>query len=296
MSIEVQSFDDFDSLQQIEAQQSNLIRVVLEGRDDVALFASQWFVAEQEVFDFVEAGHIVAGAGCTSVANAVEHSRSTDGVPAIGIVDRDVLFRERNWAALYEQEQDRFEATTLNDQVHVASLWEIEAYLFDPDLLGHLVRACSRRPPATTAQMSAALEKTLAECALLLDIAPYLAGSHEAGAAVAAGYLCDANAQRVQAEVGRQLAELTPPGVAAATQVQALIEQIKAGLPVAPSEQLPFYLRYVDTKRLLQRLTHALGLTANIKWVLAALQEATSRRPHELAQVLERARHRFDVY
>lgn len=38
MSIEVQSFDDFDSLQQIEAQQSNLIRVVLEGRDDVALF------------------------------------------------------------------------------------------------------------------------------------------------------------------------------------------------------------------------------------------------------------------
>ncbi|WP_368759300.1 hypothetical protein [Pseudomonas aeruginosa] len=296
MSIEVQSFDDFESLQQIEAQQSNLIRVVLEGRDDVALFASQWFVAEQEMFDFVEAGHIVAGAGCTSVATAVEHSRNNDGVPTIGIVDRDVLFRERNWAALYEQEQDRFEAATLNDQVHVASLWEIEAYLFDPDLLGHLVRACSRRPPATMAQMSAALEKTLAECALLLDIAPYLAGSHEAGVAVATGYLCDANAQRVQAEVGRQLAALTPPGVSAAAQVQALVEQIKAGLPLAPSEQLPFYLRFVDTKRLLQRLTHALGLNANIKWVLAALQEATSRRPHELAQVLERAKQRFAVY
>jgi hypothetical protein len=296
MSIEVQSFDDFDSLQQIEAQQSNLIRVVLEGRDDVALFASQWFVAEQEMFDFVEAAHIVSGAGCTSVANAVEHSRNTDGVPAIGIVDRDVLFRERNWTALYEQEQARFEATTLNDQVHVASLWEIEAYLFDPDLLGNLVRACSRQPPATMAQMNAALDKTLVECALLLDIAPYLAGSHEAGASVAAGYLCDANAQRVQAEVARQLAALAPPGAAAAAQVQALVDQVKAGLPGAPAEQLPFYLRYVDTKRLLQRLTHALGLTANIKWVLAALQEASSRRPHELAQVLERARQRFAVH
>ncbi|EMX6257139.1 hypothetical protein AAHH43_001363 [Pseudomonas aeruginosa] len=296
MSIEVQSFDDFDSLQQIEAQQSNLIRVVLEGRDDVALFASQWFVAEQEMFDFVEAGHIVAGAGCTSVANAVEHSRNNDGVPAIGIVDRDVLFRERNWTVLYEQEQTRFEATTLNDRVHVASLWEIEAYLFDPDLLRNLVRACSRQPPATAEQMNAALDKTLAECALLLDIAPYLAGSHEAGTAVAAGYLCDANPQRVQAEVAQKLAALAPPGAAAAVQVQALIEQVKAVLPGAPAEQLPFYLRYVDTKRLLQRLTHALGLTANIKWVLAALQEASSRRPHELAQVLERAKQRFAVH
>lgn len=296
MSIEVQSFDDFDSLQQIEAQQCNLIRVVLEGRDDVALFASQWFVAEQETFDFVEAGHIVDGAGCTSVATAVEHSRNTDGVPTIGIVDRDVLFRARNWTALYEQEQERFEAATFDDQVHIASLWEIEAYLFDPDLLGHLVRACSRRQPATMAQMGAALEKTLLECALLLDIAPYFAGSHVEGVAVASGYLCDANAQRVQSEVGRQIAALTPPGVAAAAQVQALVEQIKLGLPLAPSEQLAFYLRYVDTKKLLQRLTHALGLKADIKWVLAALQDAKRRRPLELAQVLERARQRFDVH
>lgn len=296
MSIEVQSFDDFDSLQQIEAQQSNLIRVVLEGRDDVVLFATQWFVAEQEMFDFVEAAHIVAGAGCTSVANAVEHSRNTDGVPAIGIVDRDVLFRERNWTALYEQEQARFEAATLNDQVHVASLWEIEAYLFDPDLLRNLVRACSRQSPATTEQMDAALDKTLAECALLLDIAPYLAGSHEAGTAVVAGYLCDAGAQRVKTEVAQQLAALGPSGTAAAAQVQALIEQIKAGLPGSPAEQLAFYLRYVDTKRLLQRLTHVLGLNANIKWVLAALQEVANRRPQELAHVLERTKSRFSVH
>lgn len=296
MSIEVQSFDDFDSLQQIEAQQANLIRVVLEGRDDVVLFATQWFVAELEMFEFIEASHIVAGAGCTSVVSAVEHSRNTDGVPAIGIVDRDVLFRERNWAALYEREQARFAEATFSDHVHVASLWEIEAYLFDPGLLGNLVRACSRKPPATKAQMDAALEKTLAECALLLDIAPYLAGSHEAGAAVAAGYLCDTGAQKVYVEVAQQLAALAPPGATAAAQVQSLVNQIKEGLPGTPAEQLLFYLRYVDTKRLLQRLIHALGLNTNIKWVLAALQEATSRRPQELAQVLEQARQRFAVH
>lgn len=296
MSIEVHSFDDFDSLQQIEAQQANLIRVVLEGRDDVALFASQWFVAEQEVFHFVEAAHIVAGAGCTSVVNAVEYSLNTDGVPAIGIVDRDVLFRERNWTALYEREHARFTEVTFNELVHVASLWEIEAYLFDPDLLRHLVRACSRQPPATKAQMDMALEKTLAECALLLDLAPYLAGSHEAGVAVAAGYLCDAGAQRVQAEVAQKIAALAPPGATAAAQVQMLVNQIKDRLPVSPAEQLSFYLRYVDTKRLLQRLTHALGLNPNIKWVLAALQDAASRRPQELEQVLEQARQRFAMH
>lgn len=296
MSIEVQSFDDFDSLQQIEAQQANLIRVVLEGRDDVVLFATRWFVAEQETFDFVEAADVVDGAGCTGVLGAVEHSLGTDGVPAIGIVDRDVLFRDRKWDVLYEKEHSRFVDATLSDKLHVASLWEIEAYLIDPDLLDSLVGACSRRAPATKAQMDAALGKTLVECALLLDIAPYLAGSHAMGDSVPAGYMCDKRALNVYAEIAQQLAALNARGDVTAVQVQLLVDQIKAGLPGTPNEQLPFYLRYVDTKRLLLRMTHALELSSNIKWVLASLQVAASRRPLELAQVLEQAKQRFLVH
>jgi hypothetical protein len=293
MSIEVQSFDDFDSLQQLEAQQANLIRVVLEGRDDVVLFSTRWFVAEQETFDFIEASDVVAGAGCTGVLGAVEHSLGTDGVPAIGIVDRDVLFRDRKWDVLYEKEHARFVDATLSDKLHIASLWEIEAYLLDSDLLDILVGACSRKAPATKAQMNAALGKTLVECALLLDIAPYLAGSHAMGDLVPAGYMCDKQAPNVYAEISQQLAALTARGDGTAMEVQLLVDQIRAELPETPAEQLPFYLRYVDTKRLLLRMTHALELGANVKWVLASLQVAASRRPQELAQVLERTKQRF---
>ncbi|KPY07523.1 hypothetical protein [Pseudomonas syringae group genomosp. 3] len=293
MSIELQSFEDFDSLEQIEAQQANLIRVVLEGRDDVWLFANQWFVAEQETFNFIEAKDLVAGAGCTGVERAVVHSRTNDGIPAIGIVDRDVLFRSGNWAVLYEKEIDSFIAATYSDQVHIASLWEIEAYLFDPDLLRKLVKACSRKPPATQEQMDAALGKTLAECALLLDIAPFLAGSHVAGALVPIGYLGDQGARYVQESVANSIAGLVGPGSAAAAHVQTLIDEIKANLPSGPIDQLAFYLRYIDTKRLLHRLTQTLGLTSNVKWTLAAFQEISRTRPQELAQVLENAKRRF---
>lgn len=296
MSIEVQSFDDFDSLQQIEAQQSNLIRVVLEGRDDVALFADQWFVAEQETFNFIEAGRIVAGSGCAAVFNAVDHSLNADRVPAIGIVDRDVLFRASNWEVLYEKEHERFAQATHSEKVHVASLWEIEAYLLDPELLRNVVRVCARNAPAEPGQMDAALQRTLGECATLLDIAPYLAGKHSAGVTVPPGYLCNLDIQQIQAEVARQLLTLAPPSNEVATQVQGLVEQIKAGLPQAPGEQLSFYLRYIDTKRLLQRLVHALELRNFTKWLLAGLQASAGRRPYELEQVLERAKQRFSIH
>lgn len=293
MSIEVLSFDNFESLQQIEAQQANLIRVVLEGKEDVFLFAERWFVAEQETFNFVEASRIVAGSGCTSVERAVTHSRDHDGVPAIGIVDRDVLFRAKNWSTLYQREHDLFVQSTSSDQVHVASLWEIEAYLFDPDLIGHYVNLFSREQPARKGEIDTALEKTVAECSLLLDIAPYLAGSHAAGIAVQASYLCDQDAQSVRDQVAIQLNLLSQLGASAAAQVQTLVDQIKAELPGTQAEQLTLYLRYVDTKRLLQRLTHTLRLRNSSKWAFAVMQGLTSRRPQELEQFLETAKQRF---
>ncbi|KQT67933.1 MULTISPECIES: hypothetical protein [Pseudomonas] len=296
MSIELQSFDEFDSVDQIEAHQSCLIRVILEGRDDVDLFYRFWFMSLLDSFEFVEARSVVAGSGCTSVQAAVEHSINVDGVPTIGIVDRDVFFREHNWAALYQFENDALTYNTANGSVHVSSRWEIEAYLLDHDLLGRWIEACHRNPPGSQVEVDTALSRTLADCNLLLDASPFFAASHRAGTKVPAGFMCSVADPAVREGIAQKLQSLDQEGHNVATEVIDLINSIKLQMPTDPTEQLPIYLRYVDTKRLLQRLTHTLTLREASKWTLSTLQGTLGRRPQEFERVLEQARQRLSVY
>lgn len=296
MPIELQSFDEFDSIEQIEAHQSCLIRVVLEGRDDVDLFYRFWFVSMLDSFEFVEARSIVVGGGCTSVQTAVDHSINVDGVPTIGIVDRDVFFREHNWAALYQFENEALTQHTANGSVHVSSRWEIEAYLLDHDLLGRWIEACHRKPPGSQVEVDSALAKTLADCDLLLEAAPFFAASHRAGVKIPAGFMCSLADPVVRAGIAQKLQALDQESHNVATEVTALINLIKQHLPTDPAEQLPVYLRYVDTKRLLQRLTHTLTLRDESKWTLSTFQGALGRRPQEFQNVLEQAKHHLSVY
>lgn len=296
MPIELQSFDEFDSIEQIEAHQSCLIRVVLEGRDDVVLFNRFWFGSMIDSFEFVEARSIVVGGGCTSVQTAVDHSVNVDGVPTIGIVDRDVFFREHNWAALYKFENEAITQHTVNGSVHIASRWEIEAYLLDYDLLGRWIESCHRKPPGSQLEADSALARTLADCDLLLETAPFFAASHRAGVKVPAGFMCSVTEPIVRADISQRLQALDQEGHNVATEVVALINLIKQHLPADPTEQLPIYLRYVDTKRLLQRLTHTLTLRDESKWVLSTFQATLGRRPQEFEMVLEQAKYHLSVY
>ncbi|MEX5550573.1 MULTISPECIES: hypothetical protein [Pseudomonas] len=296
MPIELQSFDEFDSIEQIEAHQSCLIRVVLEGRDDVVLFNRFWFGSMIDSFEFVEARSIVVGGGCTSVQAAVDHSVNVDGIPTIGIVDRDVFFREHNWTALYKFESDEITQHTVNGSVHIASRWEIEAYLLDYDLLGRWIESCHRKPPGSQLEADSALARTLADCGLLLEAAPFFAASHRAGVKVPPGFMCSVTEPIVRADISQRLRALDQEGHNVATEVIALINLIKQHLPADPTEQLPIYLRYVDTKRLLQRLTHTLTLRDESKWVLSSFQASLGRRPQEFEMVLEQAKYHLSVY
>lgn len=294
--IQVMPFDGFESQQQLDAHQSCLVRVVLEGRDDVALFRDNWFTAHMETFEFLEAATIIDQTGCTAVPLAVEKSLS-DGVPAIGILDRDVLFRDCRWADLYQLDSQLFSESTLNEHVHIASLWEIEAYLLDVDLFENVVMACHRRPPATLSQMQAALGKVLVECDFLLDSAPVYAGLHKRGEAVSPGFMWKAAFANIKEALDEKAATFDADSQTVEQAVGALVEAIKQGKPESQEERIPFLLRYVDTKRLLYRLTHVLDLRddKDIRWTLSALQMSKNRRPAEFEAVLVHARERYAI-
>ncbi|MDR6875007.1 hypothetical protein J2Y55_006048 [Bosea sp. BE125] len=280
----VVSFDAFDSVQQIGAHQMGLPRIVLEGQDDVKFFEN-WFRDMAHTVVFVEASEIGAGGGCTSVPTAVVHSRQTDNIPAIGIVDRDTLFRKKSWSLLFTHDEDAFRAVH-SDEVFTASLWEVEAYLLRPDLLPDWVAIRSHTLPAPAALCEGALQAAVEECEALLDAAPAFAAAHAHRVRAEEGW----GANLSHAELGSQCAHWFAEavggqgGVVAA--VTALVVTVRANAPADLAQKLVYYLRYVDTKRLLMRLNSRLGMKGNAHWALKTLMARDGYKPQELLAVV----------
>jgi hypothetical protein len=285
MNSNVAPFESFDTDQQIAAHQAGLVRVVLEGASDVKLFSRFWFSSMVDTFEFIEAGKVAAGAGCTGVADAVAHSLG-ESVPAIGIVDRDTLFRSKDWTLLFSIDQTLMNANWLTTKLYVTSLWEVEAYLLEPDLLAQWVAAAHRSPPGTVAECERALLRTLDECEVLLGAAPYFAAQHEGGKSVPPGFCYGQPKQKVIEVCDKNVAAAQPNVQATAAQVKALVDTILESQPVEHTDRLPFLLRYVDTKRLLNRLLHALKVREETHWILAQFMLNGGRRPTELEQIL----------
>lgn len=288
MTSNVASFDEFTSVQQIAAHQSGLVRVVLEGQTDVELFQKYWFAKRTDVFDFIEAGKLVPGAGCTGVPAAVAYSID-EGVPAIGIVDRDTLFRNKNWDLLFAIDPVALNQNWNNTGVYTASLWEIEAYLFDPDLLADWVAVAYKPPPAPQARCDAALSKVIESCQFLLAAAHFFAAMHHDEKKTKPRIFCDQNLANLAAACAAGVAATATPAQAVAAKVETLIAAVVASQPAANADRLRYLLQYVDTKRLLFRLGHSLNIGGDTHWILAALMKRAGRRPIELDAVLDDA-------
>lgn len=285
MNNNVASFDSFDTDQQIAAHQAGLVRVVLEGKTDVELFGRFWFVSLQENFQFIEARKLSDVAGCTGVANAVLHSKE-EGIPAIGIIDRDTLFRAKDWPRLFSLDPATMNADWKTTGIYVASLWEVEAYLLEPDLLSHLVASAHRSPPGSAADCERALPRTVEACEFLLAAAPFFAAQHESGIAVSPNLFCDQTLARVVEVCEDKVGKAEPKAQEVAAQVKALVATVLASQPVENTDRLRFLLRYVDTKRLLSRLVHVLHIREEAHWTLATFMLHGQRRPTELEGVL----------
>lgn len=284
--------DQFDSDRQFEAHYRSLPRVILEGRSD-AQFFSAWFENLGSDLDFVPSEDINGGAGSTAVADAVRQSHDDDDIPAIGIVDRDWLHRDQKWDMLYSLD-DAVVATAMEqDDVFTACFWEIEAYLLRPELMGRWVALQRNPPPASPAEKDQALTKALEECEALLDAMPYFAAAHVDGKACKPKHFSDKHHHEMPATCAAEKEKLAGAPLAAHEEVEALIAAIRAAAPTDPTARFLFLIRFVDTKRLLQRLGIRLGLHDDAHHALSELMSMTDVRPREFEALLIAAVKRF---
>jgi len=217
----------------------------------------------------------------------VDYSINIDGIPAAGIVDRDSLFREHKWDTLFEIDHNKFLADTKSSDMYVASLWEVEAYMLEPDLLKDWVYGSHNTPPGTAAECATALTRTILECEFLLEVSSFFAGSHADGAGISDAYFQADKLENAQQLCTESCSGLTADGQKIATKVKALIENIQQNCPATDPEKLHFFLRYVDTKRLLKRLYVTLKVREKSHWTLPPLQVAKNKRPAELEGLLK---------
>jgi hypothetical protein len=283
----VASFDAFNNDQQIAAHQAGLVRIVLEGDTDVKLFKRFWFPSFLETFQFIEAKLITGAAGCTGVDGAVVHSRE-EGIPAVGIVDRDTYFRNKQWQRLLSRDEVQITGDWINNRVYVTSRWEVEAYLLEPELLRPWVTVAHRHPPGSEDDCERALGRTLTACEALLAAIPFFTSQHQASIPAAPlPFLYDKPIGRVIQVCNAKIALSTAGSQAVAAEIQGLVAEIFVNQPADRSERLRFLLRYVDTKRLFHRLHHALKIKDATNWVqLAEFMRMGNQRPAELEQVL----------
>lgn len=283
---------EFDSDKQFEAHFRSLPRVILEGDSDVQFFAA-WFEHLLTQLDFVSAKSICGANGCTAVEPAVRQSNDIDAIPAIGIIDRDWLNRSMQWDVLFSLDDAAPAAVTAQDVI-TASLWEIEAYLLRPELLGRWVGLQRNPPPATTGEKDNALAKVVEECNALLHAMPYFAAAHAVGKACDVKHFRDVKHHRMAEKYAEVRAPLSGAQLATLEQIEALIAAIAANAPEEPSERVTFLLRYLDTKRLLERLGTRLGLHRDAHHALSELMSFVGARPAELETILQDAAERFE--
>lgn len=280
MADNIVSFDEFENELQITSQQSEIPRIVLEGGDDVVLF-KRWFFDLLDRLEFVQAANVGVGNGCTAVGEAVTQLLAS-GVPAFGLTDRDKLFREANWPLLFAVDDAAFAAATEQEHSAINSMWEIEAYLLDPALIPGWVRSHHRHAPASEADCNAAITSAVDECETLLRAQPWLATAHRCGEGIPNGKYCGDAGHVFTARWTEELGNLADADGTAAT-VGAHVADVLRNAPPSPPDRLRWLLRYVDTKRLVMRLSHRLLLVqARHKWVLAEFMASRGMRPQEL--------------
>ena len=286
----VVSFDDFVDDRQIAAHQLGLPRVVLEGKSDVSLFKEFWFTKQTESFDFVSANDLGCGDGCTAVERAVTLSRERDRIPAYGIVDRDWLFREQKWDALFAVDENEFrQRAGPNDAVYTTTLWEIEAYLLEPDLISELARGHTKQGFCAGGEHLDALRVAVEELEHMLMAQRLFAVAHENDKGYGDKYFLNREGDDLHHACDRELQKFAS-GQERAAAFDTMIARVLDAAPLAPPERMRYLLRYVNTKRFIHRLVRRLKLYPEVRGFLASMMYQAGRQPAELTRRLDAIR------
>lgn len=110
----------------------NKVRVYVESSEDRDVL-EKWFPDDLGKISFLSADRgNSGGGGCQAVCGEVAISVQAE-VQAVGIVDRDKLFTDKNWNLLWEVDDGVFRmAQPYGAEIHVLLRWELENYLLEP--------------------------------------------------------------------------------------------------------------------------------------------------------------------
>ncbi len=288
----VQSFDSFEDDDQIAAHQLGLRRIVLEGKSDVELFREYWFTRLTEEFEFLSASDLGCGDGCMAVKEAVNVSRERDGIPAYGFVDRDWLFREKKWDAMFSADGQEFLAAVQgNESVYTTLLWEVEAYLLEPDLIPELARGHTNRGFGAAPTAANALDIAVEELEHMLRAQRLFAVAHENDKGYGDKHFLDRDGDGLHQACDDELDQFAT-GRERAAEFEARIQGILDAAPASKPDRIRYLLRYVNTKRFIHRLVRRLSLYPEIRGFLATVMHNAGRQPAELRQRLDEIRAR----
>ena len=300
MTVDIASFDDFEHSEQIEDDVSGLIKIYLEGIDDRRLFREYWFYNYLDRFDFDIPSRDAGGS--MAVYSEVNATLASGKAVAFGIVDRDVLFRNMNWDLLFEEDDNHFQIQQpFGSNIYVTLLWEIEAYLLDPELLHDWIKNSCRDAPNLPHSPDSLLDSCVDHCHCVLRIAEIASLAHMLRIKLCGNSNSDLFAHdRAQNDIPKiiqnKLAEFRSNvnwveeehGLVYRKISEFVNKTMESASSESSADRLRRLLRFVDTKWLLTRLTKAFGMKDNAKWVLADKMKDKNRRPPELKELLDR--------
>ena len=120
----------------LDKKYARKIVIYLESEEDISILSRQWFFDLGEKIEFRPASDDLHKTGGSSGVLSRIAEDTGNKISSFGIVDRDTLLSHRNWDMLFETDDETYRsATPFGEHVHALLRWEIENYLFDPEII-----------------------------------------------------------------------------------------------------------------------------------------------------------------
>lgn len=117
--------------------------VYLESEEDLQIIGERWFFDEE--IEFRSSGEDSGGAGgCAMVIKKVQEDQEK-GINSAGLVDRDILFKDKNWDLWWEADDEKLKASRpYEDSIRILCRWELENYLLlEPSIIESISADCN---------------------------------------------------------------------------------------------------------------------------------------------------------
>ncbi len=263
--------------------------------NDVDLFKKFWFIDYLDRLDFKRSAN---GDGCEAVIAAVRSARAKGGLPAYGIVDRDVWRKRRDFRTLLELDDEAFKSRLIEDGVRVTLYWEIEAYLLEPDAL--VAWAALNWPKAPMEPCSEAeMVDTFAQvCACVLELTALNALRHKMSIReIPLFEVATEDHGQVRLKAEEHMAALAGDAAWHPSHEQTFRELMELTDTIRTERQgrtgmeaVRLMLRFCDTKVVFKRLANAFKIDDDRPWQLAPGHEVPQSAARRTLK--HRGRHR----